>query len=214
MTTRRYSPADLFLEQLDQALRTVFGAPHTTGRPNPAEGVRAVGLTDEAARESARLMRVNHTGEVCAQALYQGQALTARTPEVRESMREAAAEENDHLAWCSSRVRELGSHTSYLDPVFYLGSLALGAAAGAAGDKWSLGFLAETEHQVVAHLEGHLARMAPEDSRSRAVVEQMKEDESKHAHTALAAGGVGLPWPVPKLMRLASKVMTGTTYWV
>jgi ubiquinone biosynthesis monooxygenase Coq7 len=215
MTThRRYSPVDRLLMQLDLGLRTLLGNPTPTGRADPAAAQPKAELTAAERREAARLMRVNHCGEVCAQALYQGQALTARTQDVQRTMQQAAAEENDHLVWCEHRVDELGGHTTYLTPFFYIGSLTLGATAGLAGDRWSLGFLAETERQVTAHLAGHLARLPAADAKSRAVVRQMKEDESAHAATALDAGGAALPFPVPPLMRLASKVMTGTTYWI
>jgi 3-demethoxyubiquinol 3-hydroxylase len=159
-------------------------------------------------------MRVNHSGEVAAQALYQGQALTARLDQVRDKMTEAAQEENDHLAWTEARVRELGGHLSYLNPVWYLGSFLIGAAAGAAGDRWSLGFVAETEHQVVAHLDRHLARLPAQDARSRAILEQMRVDEARHATVALEAGAAALPEPVKRLMGLASQVMTRTAYWI
>jgi ubiquinone biosynthesis monooxygenase Coq7 len=214
MSLRHLSPVDRLLLQVDQAMRTVFGAPITTGRPDPAEAAPEHDSGDQERRESVRLMRVNHCGEICAQALYQGQALTARTPEVREAMRQASAEENDHLDWCAARVHENGGRTTLLGPLFYLGSLGLGAAAGIAGDRWSLGFLAETEHQVVDHLEGHLQRLPATDAKSRAVVEQMIADEAAHATTALQAGGAELPAPVRRLMGVASKVMTGTTYWI
>jgi ubiquinone biosynthesis monooxygenase Coq7 len=211
---RSYSPLDQFLIQADLGLRTLLGNPIPTDRPDPASAVPEADLTEAERQEAARLMRINHTGEVCAQALYQGQALTARSDEVKRLMQESAAEENDHLVWCERRIEELGSRTSYLNPFFYFGSLTLGAAAGLAGDKWSLGFLAETERQVEAHLDGHLTRLPETDGKSRAVVEQMKEDERKHATTATNAGGAELPLPVRQLMRLASKVMTKTTYWV
>ena len=211
---RTYSFADRVLANIDQGLRTVFGRPLDTGRPDPAESAPADDLSEAEQRQSARLMRVNHCGEVCAQALYQGQALSARSDGVRQAMQRAASEENDHLLWCRERIHALGSHTSYLNPLFYLGSLALGAAAGAAGDRWSLGFLAETEHQVVRHLEGHLGKLPGADARSRAVIEQMKRDEAEHADTALSAGGQRPPQPIPALMRVASKVMTKTTYWI
>lgn len=214
MTSRQYSPVDHLLLQFDQALRTVFGKPHLTERPDPAAEVPEAELSPEQARHSAGLMRVNHVGEVCAQALYQGQALTARLPDVRQAMERAAQEENDHLDWCERRVHELGSHLSYLNPLWYAGSFAIGAAAGAAGDKWSLGFVAETERQVVRHLEDHLERLPPEDAKSRAILEQMKEDELKHATTAIEAGAAELPGPVKRLMTLASKVMTATAYWI
>ena len=159
-------------------------------------------------------MRINHTGEVCAQALYQGQALTARLPQVRNRMERAAAEENDHLDWCEGRLQELDSRTSLLNPIWYAGSFAIGAAAGLAGDKWSLGFVAETEQQVGAHLDDHLNRLPERDSKSRAILEQMKEDEARHADQALKAGGAVLPGPIRFAMRLSSKIMTGTVYWL
>ncbi|KAB7628160.1 2-polyprenyl-3-methyl-6-methoxy-1,4-benzoquinone monooxygenase [Alkalilimnicola sp. S0819] len=215
MTSRHYSPADRFLLHLDQALRTVFGAPQGTGRSNPAQQfTEAETLSEAQRRDAMRLMRVNHSGEVCAQALYQGQALTARSQAVREAMTEAATEENDHLDWCEQRIRQLDGRVSRLNPFFYIGSLALGAGAGLVGDKWSLGFLAETERQVVRHLEGHLARLPEADRRSRAVVEQMKEDEARHAGQAVSAGAATLPAPVTRAMGLASRVMTGTTYYL
>ena len=211
---RHYSPVDHLLINFDQALRTLFGRPLVTGRANPADALPETALGETARTASARMMRINHTGEVCAQALYQGQALTARLDSVRDGMAQAAQEENDHLAWCEQRVNELGSHTSYLNPLFYAGSFSLGALAGAIGDKWSLGFVAETERQVVEHLDGHLLRLSAEDGRSRAILEQMKIDEQHHGTAALEAGGAQLPGPVKALMRAMSKVMTGTTYWV
>lgn len=214
MTTRYYTPADALLINLDQAIRTLFGRPATTGRLNPADGAPAAELQPEEQHLAARLMRVNHAGEVCAQALYQGQALTARLETVRDRMEQAASEENDHLAWCAARLRELDSHTSLLNPLFYAGAFAIGALAGKAGDRWSLGFVAETEHQVVEHLNAHLDRLPARDQQSRAILEQMKEDEARHATHALAAGGARLPLPVRLLMKGVSKVMTETTYWV
>ena len=211
---REYNPMDDLIGTVDQALRTLFGRPQVTGRNNPADSARDDTLSETQSTESARLMRINHTGEVCAQALYQGQALTARLDTVRDSMERAAQEENDHLAWCEQRIQDLGSHTSYLNPVFYAGSFALGALAGVLGDKWSLGFVAETERQVVRHLDDHLGRMAAGDQKSRAILEQMKVDETHHGTVALEAGGAPLPAPVKELMRAMSKVMTGTTYWV
>jgi len=214
MTDRVYSSLDSFLGGLDQALRTVFGPPPAAQRPNPAAALPETGL-DAAARELAgRLLRVNHTGEICAQALYQGQAATARLTDVREKMERAAQEENDHLAWTAERLHELGTHTSYLNPLWYAGSFAIGAAAGLAGDRWSLGFVAETERQVIRHLEGHLTRLAPQDTQSRAILEQMKRDESHHATVAIEHGAAELPEPVKRLMQLTSKVMTTTAYWV
>ncbi len=214
MTARRYSPIDALLMQVDAGLRTVFGRPAVTERANPAERESDGELSEGERVRAARLMRVNHAGEVAAQGLYQGQALTARLARVREKMERAAAEENDHLAWCRQRIEELGGHTSVLNPLWYAGSMAIGAAAGRAGDRWSLGFVAETEQQVVAHLERHLTGLPPQDNRSRAVLEQMKEDEGRHATAALRAGGASLPEPIRRLMGLTSKVMTGTAYWI
>lgn len=214
MTTRHYTPVDALLIQVDQALRTVFGQPVKTVRPNPAANVPTIELPPVEQQEAGRLMRVNHTGEVCAQALYQGQALTARLETVRDRMEQATIEENDHLAWCEERLKELGSHPSVLNPLFYTGAFMIGAAAGKAGDRWSLGFVAETEHQVVEHLNAHLHRLPVQDQPSRAILEQMKEDEARHATQALEAGGVRLPLPVRALMKGVAKVMTKTTYWV
>ncbi|MBK8161783.1 MAG: 2-polyprenyl-3-methyl-6-methoxy-1,4-benzoquinone monooxygenase [Gammaproteobacteria bacterium] len=214
MSARHYSPFDRLLINVDRGLRTVFGRPETSGRPDPADACAEADLGARERNEAARLMRVNHSGEVSAQALYQGQALTARLPQVREKMEQAALEENDHLEWCARRTRELGGRTSLLNPFWYTGSLAIGAAAGWAGDKWSLGFIVETERQVVRHLEDHLRRLSPRDSKSRAILEQMKIDESHHATTALNAGGAPLPAPVRGLMALTSKVMTKTAYWI
>jgi ubiquinone biosynthesis monooxygenase Coq7 len=157
-------------------------------------------------------MRVNHVGEVCAQALYQSQKLVARNPEIREMLDHSAQEEMDHLAWCETRLQELGSHTSYLNPIWYAGSFAIGLAAGLAGDKWSLGFVAETEKQVENHLESHLEKLPKDDQRSRAIVDQMRIDEIIHGQAAKDAGGVNLPEPVQKIMQVISKIMTTTAY--
>jgi ubiquinone biosynthesis monooxygenase Coq7 len=212
MTNRDFSPADRLLLNVDQALRTLFGRPQTTLRPNPAHDAAEVELDDKARDHTARLMRINHTGEVCAQGLYQGQAVTARDPEVRDSMEQSAAEENDHLDWCEQRVEELGGRLSLLNPAFYAGSFAIGALAGIAGDKWSLGFVAETERQVESHLDHHLDEVSPEDRRTRAILEQMKADEIEHGRKALDHGGAELPAPVKGLMRLTAKVMTTAVY--
>jgi len=198
----------------DQALRTVFGKPQVTERTPPDTDLQQSELSKEEARHVAGLMRINHAGEVCAQALYQGQALTAKLPNVREKMERAAQEENDHLAWCENRLKELGDHTSYLNPFWYGGSFAIGALAGLAGDKWSLGFVVETERQVVKHLDSHLQQIPAQDEKSRAILEQMKIDEGHHATVALQAGGAELPTPVKKLMQTTSKLMTRTTYWL
>jgi len=214
MTVRRLSAADRFICHLDRGLRTVFGNPPTTGRPYPADGHDEGELDTRERRHAAGLMRVNHCGEVCAQALYEGQAITARDASIRDAMRHASDEENDHLDWCNRRLTELDSHTSRLNPLFYLGSLAFGAAAGAAGDRWSLGFLAETENQVVRHLEGHLGRLPEQDVRSRAIVTQMRSDEAGHAAMAVDHGAAALPRPIQGLMGLSSALMTRTTYWL
>ncbi len=214
MTTRNFTSLDQLILNIDTGLRTVLGRPKTTERPNPAADIEEAELSETERDLAGRLMRINHAGEVAAQGLYQGQALTAKLPKVREKMERAAEEENDHLDWCETRLQELGSHTSYLNPAWYLGSVAIGALAGAAGDKWSLGFVAETEHQVVRHIDEHLAQISENDHKTSAILEQMKEDEGHHATTALHAGGAGLPEPVKKLMALSSKVMTRTAYWI
>ena len=210
---RQFSGLDHLVSQLDTALRTLSGNVITTQRENPSLSA-ASDPEDAHFDESARLMRINHAGEVAAQGLYQGQALTASLSKVRQQMEQAALEENDHLDWCRQRAEQLGSHTSYLDPVWYLGSVAIGAAAGLAGDKWSLGFVAETERQVVKHLEDHLRRLPTEDEKSRAILEQMKHDEGEHATSAIKAGAADLPQPVKQAMSLVSKIMTKTAYWV
>ncbi|WP_294040887.1 2-polyprenyl-3-methyl-6-methoxy-1,4-benzoquinone monooxygenase [Thiolapillus sp.] len=207
---RNFTAADRLVVNLDQALRTLFGRPLVTERSNPAEECTESELPESQKDHVARLMRINHTGEVCAQALYQGQALTARKEEVRRSMERSAAEENDHLDWCEQRVEELGGRLSILNPLWYAGSFALGAAAGLAGDKWSLGFVAETEKQVEGHLDEHLAQVPESDCRTRAILEQMKEDEIRHGQTAKAHGGAELPGPVRVAMKLTSKLMTAS----
>jgi 3-demethoxyubiquinol 3-hydroxylase len=214
MTTRDYTPFDQVLMSVDSALRTVFGRPRVTERANPAEQFADVDLGEDERRHVGGLMRVNHTGEVCAQALYQGQALTARLAEVRASLERSAQEENDHLAWCEQRLTELGTRKSLLNPLWYAGSFAMGAAAGLAGDKWSLGFVVETERQVENHLDDHLAQVPSDDQRTRAILMQMKADEIHHADVAHAAGGAELPAPVKAAMKAVSKVMTRGAYWV
>jgi ubiquinone biosynthesis monooxygenase Coq7 len=214
MTERKPHPADLLINGIDQALRTCFGRPQVTERPDPAKEHPEADMSEQERDLAARLMRINHTGEVCAQALYQGQALTAKLPEVRSSMERAAQEENDHLDWCESRLKEFDNRKSLLNPLWYAGSFAIGAAAGLAGDKWSLGFVAETEHQVEAHLEDHLQRLPAQDMKSRAVLEQMKEDEIHHATVALEAGGAELPAPIKLAMKLTSKLMTKSVYYL
>jgi len=214
MIERNYSPLDRLLDVVDTGLRTVFSTPPTSERSNPAGKIEEAELDDSQRVLAGRLMRINHAGEVAAQGLYTGQALTARLPNVRAKMEQAADEENDHLNWCATRVKEMGTHTSYLDPLWYVGSVTIGALAGLAGDKWSLGFVAETEKQVVAHLESHLAQIDQKDQKTRAILEQMKEDEGKHATVALEAGGADLPPPFKSLMKLTSKIMTKSVYWI
>jgi len=204
---------DRFIVEFDKGLRTLF-APAQTVRPLPGRELAEAPLSASDKKLAGALMRVNHSGEICAQALYQGQALTARKPAIQQALQQAAWEETEHLNWCEQRIRDLGSHKSFLNPLWYTGSLAIGALAGALGDKWNLGFLAETEHQVSRHLEGHLARLPAQDEKSRAVLAQMKEDEEKHATTALQHGGAPLPAPVRAAMQLSSKVMTKTAYLV
>ncbi|MCG8428572.1 MAG: 2-polyprenyl-3-methyl-6-methoxy-1,4-benzoquinone monooxygenase [Chromatiales bacterium] len=214
MKSRHYTSADDLMIGIDQALRTLFGQPQVTERPNPADAEAETEQGEEQRLHTARLMRINHTGEVCAQGLYQGQALTARLPEVRESMERAAQEENDHLAWCESRLKQLDNRKSYLNPFWYAGSFTIGAIAGLAGDKWSLGFVAETEHQVTAHLDDHLAQLPTNDDKSRAILNQMREDELHHATVALEGGGAPLPAPIKLAMNLTSKLMTKSVYWI
>ena len=204
---------DALIVAFDNGLRTLL-APAHSARPHPDARVAETPLSEEDKQLAAALMRVNHSGEICAQALYQGQALTARDPDARAALEQAAAEETDHLAWTAQRVEELGGRLSVLNPLWYAGSFALGAAAGLLGDKWNLGFLAETERQVEGHLEGHLDRLPTDDAKSRAVVEQMKNDEMRHAQSAVAHGAAELPAPVKSTMRVASKVMTKTAFWI
>jgi len=206
---------DSLLVAADEALRALSGAT-SAARPSPArESAGEPGPARAEDRElSGRLMRVNHTGEVCAQALYSGQALVARDARVRAALQGAASEERDHLAWCRERLGELGSRASILDPLWYAGSFGWGVASGLAGDRWSLGFLAETEDQVERHLDGHLGRLPRDDRASRAIVLRMREDENRHGAAGRALGARELPGPVKAAMRAAARVMTGTTYWV
>lgn len=204
---------DRFIIEFDKGLRTLFGSAHSL-RPFPDVNVAEPVLGETEKKSAAALMRVNHSGEICAQALYQGQALTARDPSVQQSLRQAAQEETEHLAWTARRVRELGGHLSVLNPFLYGASLTVGACAGLLGDKWNLGFLAETEKQVGEHLQGHLARLPQEDAKSRAVVSQMYEDETRHGELAEQLGGAQLPLPVKLAMKGSAKLMTHTTYWV
>lgn len=204
---------DRIITGFDKGLRTLF-APAQTLRPVPGEAIPDASLDESQRQRSASLMRVNHSGEVCAQALYQGQALTARDTAAKQALEQAAQEETEHLAWTERRIAELGGSKSVLNPLFYAGSFAIGAMSGLLGDKWNLGFLAETERQVVRHLEGHLERLPAEDQKSRAIVEQMREDEARHATSALDHGAAELPAPVKAAMKVSSKMMTETAYWL
>lgn len=212
MDPRVLSPLDRLLELADNGLRSSFARP-ASSRPTPGNPT-SMPVDPGRRRHAAGLMRVNHAGEIAAQGLYHGQALTARAPGTRAALAHAAAEEGDHLAWCRDRLDELGSRPSLLNPLWYAGSVAIGALAGLFGDRASLGFMAETERQVEGHLADHLARLPADDARSRAIVEQMQADEIGHGRAAQEAGGVSLPEPVPRLMRLSARVMTGTAYWI
>ena len=214
MGVRNFTTIDAFFLLADDALTTLFGSPRTTGREDPGATVDEGQLSSLEKAQSARLMRVNHSGEVCAQALYRSQALTARSDTLKKRMIQAAREENDHLQWCENRIKTLGGGKSLLNPIWYAGSFAFGAVAGLIGDRWNLGFLVETERQVEMHLEGHLQRLPSSDSRSQAVVRQMKEDEANHATAALQAGATELPSSVKTLMRIVSQIMTKTSHWV
>ncbi len=214
MGVRNFTTTDVIFLLADDVLTTLFGSPRTTGREDPGATVDEGQLSSIEKAQSARLMRVNHSGEVCAQALYRSQALTARSDTLKKRMIQAAREENDHLQWCEHRIKALGGRKSLLNPIWYAGSFAFGTVAGLIGDRWNLGFLAETERQVEMHLEGHLQRLPASDSRSQAVVRQMKEDEANHATAALRAGATELPGPVKGLMRIVSQVMTKTSYWL
>ena len=207
------SLADTLIVEFDKALRTLF-VPAPTRRALPGEELPDAKLSESERRHVLGLMRIDHSGEICAQALYQGQALTCRDPEVKKTLEQAAWEETEHLNWTERRIGELGGRKSLLNPLWYGGSLAIGIAAGLLGDKWNLGFLAETERQVEGHLDDHLARLPAQDGRSRAILEQMKTDEIGHAETAVRLGAAELPLPVKLAMKLSSKVMTRTAYWV
>lgn len=204
---------DRFIVVFDQALRTVF-VPAISSRHMPGDPVLSEVLSAEEKRRITCLMRVNHSGEICAQALYQGQAITARNPEVQQALLAASKEEVDHLAWCETRLQELGGRKSFLNPVWYGASFAVGAFSGLLGDRWNLGFLMETERQVEGHLQSHLDRLPIGDLRTRAIVEQMKLDEASHAQTAYGHGAVELPRAVKLAMRLTSNVMTRVAHWV
>ena len=204
---------DRLIVEFDKGLKTLTANAHSV-RPHPDHNIKHAieDLTSEEKRHAASLMRINHCGEVCAQALYNGQALTAKNPETVKALEQASKEETEHLAWCEKRIQELGGHTSFLNPIWYASSFTLGAIAGALGDKWNLGFLAETERQVGKHLNHHLETLPSNDAKSRAILEQMKIDEAEHAKTAVHLGAAELPTPIKAAMQSMSKVMTKTTY--
>ncbi len=212
MTIRHLSRLDRILVEIERALISTFNAEPIASRPSPAAGLADAPLNERERRHAAGLMRINHVGEVCAQALYFGQAAVARTEYVRTRMLDAASEETDHLSWCGARLRELESRPSLLNPLWYAGAYAIGAGAGLIGDDVSLGFVVETERQVEAHLGTHLEKLPSEDARSRAIVTTMQQDEARHAEQALAAGARILPFPIPALMRFASRVMKTLAY--
>jgi len=211
---RQYSIFDKMCLNIDSALRGICGTPHTTGRPYPAKSMPTDILTENQRKHAASLMRINHTGEVCAQALYHGQGLATRRTDIQQKMQDAMLEEGDHLAWCQTRIKELGSHTSYLNPFWYLNSFMIGLTAGLIGDQWSLGFLAETETQVVKHLENQIALLPEQDQKSAAILKTMQIDEAQHHDDAITAGAVELPKFIKKLMGIASTVMVKTSYWI
>lgn len=204
-------PVDDIITGFDRALRALTGA-YASTRPSPGNDIADAAMADDQRTHAAGLMRINHCGEICAQALYEGQALTARSSEAREALLQAAEEERDHLSWCRQRLDELEASPSVFDPLFYAASFAVGAATGLAGDKISLGFVEATEDQVVQHLESHLEALPPEDQRSRAILDEMRADEAEHGAHALSLGGAEFPQPVKQGMALLSKVMTRTTY--
>lgn len=211
---RHYSLFDRVCLGLDQAVRALTDNAITTNQPYPAKDTEEQPLTDAERKHAAALMRINHTGEICAQALYHGQGIGSRNQDMQAKMQQAALEEGDHLAWCKKRLDELDSHTSYLNPLWYAGSFGIGMIAGMVGDKWSLGFVAETERQVIKHLEGHLEALPQQDQRSYQILLKMEADEAKHRDEAISAGAQELPSPIKTLMGLMSKVMVKTVYWV
>lgn len=212
-SNRAYSWQDKCLSTLDEALRVLFTTP-LSKRETPAKRASETPLSATEKQKSARLLRVDHAGEIAAQALYQGQAFVAKHSQLQRHLKMAAREEEDHLAWCAQRLSELSSHVSYLNPIWYLGSFLIGAMAGLAGNAWSLGFIVETENQVVRHLEEHLNTLSSQDHKSRAILEQMKEDETHHATTAFCAGAREPPLMARQIMREIAKIMTKTAYWM
>jgi len=214
MNERQLSPLDRLLSGLDSAFRAAAASPTRASRPSPAADLPETPLSAGEKSHSAALMRVNHAGEIAAQGLYQGHAAVARDPEIEMQMNAAADEELDHLGWCEERLDELGSGPSNLRSIWFAGAWMMGAASGVLGDKWSLGFIEETERQVAEHLRGHLDRLPENDAKSRAIVTRMREEEEQHGANARAAGAAELPEPVRRLMRLTAKVMTRTAYWI
>lgn len=209
---REYNIFDKLCLGFDQAIRSMTNNAHTTGASYPAKGVAEASLSEQERKHAAALMRINHAGEVCAQALYHGQGVVSNSLEVQEKLQHAAIEEGDHLAWCKQRLDELGSHPSYLTPLWYMGSFCIGIAAGVIGDDWSLGFLAETERQVIKHLAGHQESLPEQDQRSQAILQKMEADEARHRDDAVILGAKELPAPVKKVMGLTSKVMVKIAY--
>ena len=214
MEGRQLTPVDRLLASVDSFLKTVTTAPTHATRQSPARNVDDRPMTASEKSHAASLMRVNHAGEIAAQGLYQGHAAVARDPDIRGQMQGAADEERDHLAWCEERLKELGSAPSRLSPVWYGGAFVMGAASGILGDRWSLGFIEETERQVVQHLTGHLDRLPADDAKSRAIVHQMRDEEALHGANAKDAGAAELPTRIRRMMRLTAKIMTGTAYWL
>jgi 3-demethoxyubiquinol 3-hydroxylase len=211
---RQCAAIDEVIDAIDRGVRALFGGFSVASRENPASHLPEASLDAKTVKHTAGLMRVNHTGEVCAQALYQGHALTSRCPVTKQQMAQAADQEVDHLVWCAQRLHELHSHPSRLNPLWYTGSLAIGVAAGLLGDRWSLGFVEETEHQVTRHLDAHLEELAEDDNKSRVLLQQLRDDEAHHASTAHNAGAASLPKPMTTLMRWTAKIMTKIAYWV
>lgn len=213
-SNRQYSIFDKLCLGLDQAVRALTDNAKTSGHVYPAKDTLEEPLSDEQRKQSAALMRINHAGEICAQALYHGQGMVSRSHEIQEKMQQAAIEEGDHLHWCRQRLDELGSHTSYLNPVWYVGSFCIGMVAGMIGDKWSLGFVVETERQVIKHIEGHLQLLPAQDHCSYKVLQQMEQDEAKHRDEAILSGAAELPDAIKKCMTFTAKIMVKTAYWI
>lgn len=209
----KFPTIDILITEFDKGLRIILAQPRSL-RAHPDADIAEVTLTDIDKKHARALMRVNHTGEICAQALYSGQALTARSPETTATLKQAALEETEHLAWCETRIKQLGGRTSILNPVFYAGSFTMGVIAGALGDKWNLGFVAETEKQVETHLTNHLDKLPKDDLKTRKIIEQMQADEARHAKEAIRQGGADLPKPAKILMKKISTLMTTSTYYL